>query len=197
MSAMSYNIYTPYTYLIGWSAHNKWYYGVRYAKGCHPSDLWVKYFTSSDKVKEFRQIYGEPDVIQIRKTFTTHDKARHHEGVVLRRLRVLNEEKWINECFISTKLNCKVPGSKSGVPKSDEHRRKISEALRGRKQYEMTDEIRKKISDSSKGKTPGNKGKTYKIEPTEERKLKWSENGRLNCKRRWEKVKLLQCQQQE
>ena len=37
---------TPYTYLIGWSNLNKFYYGVRYGKGCHPSDLWVKYFGS-------------------------------------------------------------------------------------------------------------------------------------------------------
>jgi hypothetical protein len=35
------NIYnTPYTYLIGWSNQNKYYYGVRYAKDCHPNDFW-------------------------------------------------------------------------------------------------------------------------------------------------------------
>lgn len=29
-----------YTYLIGWSSHNKFYYGVRYAKGSNPNELW-------------------------------------------------------------------------------------------------------------------------------------------------------------
>lgn len=28
----------PYTYLIGWSKLNKWYYGVRYSKKCK----WIK-----------------------------------------------------------------------------------------------------------------------------------------------------------
>jgi len=37
----------PYTYLIGWSNLNTWYYGRRTSKNCHPSDLWQKYFTSS------------------------------------------------------------------------------------------------------------------------------------------------------
>lgn len=41
-------IYTPYTYLIGWSKHNIWYYGKRTAKNCHPNDFWVTYFTSSN-----------------------------------------------------------------------------------------------------------------------------------------------------
>ena len=43
----------PYTYIIGWSSLNKWYYGVRYAKNCKPEDLWKTYFTSSKHVKEF------------------------------------------------------------------------------------------------------------------------------------------------
>lgn len=40
----------PYTYLLGWPEIDKWYYGVRYAKKCHPSDLWVTYKTSSRHV---------------------------------------------------------------------------------------------------------------------------------------------------
>ena len=32
---------TPYTYLIGWKDQEKYYYGVRFAKGCEPKDLWV------------------------------------------------------------------------------------------------------------------------------------------------------------
>jgi hypothetical protein len=39
-----------YTYLIGWSKLDKWYYGVRYASNCNPDELWVKYKTSSKQL---------------------------------------------------------------------------------------------------------------------------------------------------
>ena len=81
----------PYTYLIGWSKLNKWYYGVRYSKKCHPSDLWVNYFTSSKYVDEFRKKNGEPDIIQIRKIFTNGEQAIKWEEKVLKKLKVLNE----------------------------------------------------------------------------------------------------------
>lgn len=58
-----------YTYLIGWTEHNKWYYGVRFAKNCHPNELWKTYFTSSKHVISFRNTFGEPDIINVRKTF--------------------------------------------------------------------------------------------------------------------------------
>jgi len=59
----------PYTYLIGWKTQNKWYYGVRFAKGCHPNDLWNLYKTSSKHVKKMIEENGNPDIIQIRKIF--------------------------------------------------------------------------------------------------------------------------------
>lgn len=121
-------IYTPYTYLIGWSAHNKWYYGVRYAKNCNPTDLWVKYFTSSKRVKELRTQYGEPDVIQIRKTFKDASSAKFWEDRVLRRMKVHINEHWINirkDTF-------------AGVI--------------------FTDEMRKKNGDAHRGQIPWNKG---------------------------------------
>lgn len=90
-------IYIPYTYLIGWSKYNIWYYGVRYAKGCQPSDLWTSYFTSSKLVKKARSEYGEPDIIQIRKTFTNENNARIWETKVLRRLKVVLREDFINQ----------------------------------------------------------------------------------------------------
>ncbi|MCA9496708.1 MAG: hypothetical protein KC589_07200, partial [Nanoarchaeota archaeon] len=83
---MSNSIYTPYTYLIGWSNLNKFYYGVRTAKNCNPNDFWVKYFTSSKEVKKFRKENGDPDIIQIRKTFKDKDSATKWESTVLRRL---------------------------------------------------------------------------------------------------------------
>ena len=65
-----------YTYLIGWSHCNKWYYGVKYSKNSNPDELWKTYFTSSEYVTEFRELNGEPDVILIRKQFDDPQKAR-------------------------------------------------------------------------------------------------------------------------
>lgn len=90
-------MHIPYTYLIGWTKQNKWYYGVRYAKLCYPGDLWVKYFTSSNIVKQFRIEYGEPDVIEIRKTFNDSKSAKLWEEKVLKRLRVVQSDNWMNK----------------------------------------------------------------------------------------------------
>ena len=87
----------PYTYLIGWSFYNKFYYGVRYSKHCHPSDLWRTYFTSSKYVKQFREENGEPDIIQIRKIFNNSISARIYENKILKRLNVIHSSKWLNK----------------------------------------------------------------------------------------------------
>ena len=87
----------PYTYLLGWSKLNKYYYGVRYSKNCHPSDLWNEYFTSSNYVKEFVIINGNPDIIQIRNIFMNIDDARKWEHKVLRRMKVTKKFEWLNK----------------------------------------------------------------------------------------------------
>lgn len=86
----------PYSYLIGWTAHDRWYYGIRYAKGCHPSELWKTYHTSSNYVKIFREAYGEPDVIEVRRTFEDKNKAIEWEKKVLTRLKVNKNPRWLN-----------------------------------------------------------------------------------------------------
>lgn len=87
----------PYTYLIGWSEFNKWYYGVRFSKTCRPSDLWVTYFTSSKHVKSFREKFGEPDILEIRKTFKTSKAARDWEKRVLIKMEVTDDDRWLNQ----------------------------------------------------------------------------------------------------
>lgn len=87
----------PYTYLIGWSSQNKFYYGARWAKDCSPDDLWNTYFTSSKHVKAFRKEHGEPDIIQIRKVFDDVDKCKLHERKALKKLNVLHNDKWLNK----------------------------------------------------------------------------------------------------
>ena len=109
-----------YTYLIGWSVHNKWYYGVRYAKGCHPEDLWVNYFTSSRHVQQARSEFGEPDVVTVRRVFGDEVSARIWEDKVLRRLAAPRSSKWLNRHH-----GGKFFGS---YPKTPETRKKMSES---------------------------------------------------------------------
>ena len=87
----------PYTYLIGWPEHNKWYYGVRYANNCHPSDLWNPYKTSSKTVQEYISLYGDPSIKQIRRVFLCKESARIWENKVLKKLNVVFEDKWLNK----------------------------------------------------------------------------------------------------
>lgn len=85
-----------FTYLIGWSKLNKWYYGCRYSKKADVNDLWENYFTSSKYVKEFRELNGDPDVVQVRKIFNDADSTRKWESTVLRRLKVVESDKFLN-----------------------------------------------------------------------------------------------------
>ena len=128
------SIYQPYTYLIGWSSLNKWYYGVRYAKGCNPSDFWVKYFTSSKNVKLYRKIHGDPDIIQIRKTFDNPISAILWEQKVLQKLNVVQKDEWLNQSVGGDKPFFYWEGKKSwnnGIPWPTTIREKISQALQG------------------------------------------------------------------
>lgn len=149
----------PYTYLIGWTHHNLFYYGVRHANNCNPKELWIKYFTSSNIVKDCRKKFGEPDVIEVRKTFNDEQSALNWERKVLRRLNVLESKTW---------LNANIAGSFSfhTLPKTENHKIKISSALKGRindwsigntyatslKGKAKTKEHRQKISEGKTGK---------------------------------------------
>jgi len=89
-------MHIPYTYLIGWTKFDKWYYGVRWIDGCHPGDFWKEYYTSSAYVKMFRDVFGDPDVIEIRKEFKTPEAARRWEGRVITKMNMYNDKKWLN-----------------------------------------------------------------------------------------------------
>jgi hypothetical protein len=92
-------IYIPYTYLIGWSKLDKWYYGSETSsikKIANPSNLFTKYFTSSKHVKNFIKNNGMPDIIQIRKTFKTKQAAIIWEQKVLQKIDAKNNPKFLN-----------------------------------------------------------------------------------------------------
>ena len=89
----------PYTYLLHHVPTNTFYYGVRWAKNCHPDEFWKTYFTSSKKlVPELRKKYGDDSFeFEIRKTFEDKKKAQEWEHKVLRRMKVLKKHNiWLN-----------------------------------------------------------------------------------------------------
>lgn len=93
---------TPYTYLLGWSNLNTFYYGVRYATNCNPSDLWTKYKTSSKYVKQVVSEHGEPDIIEIRKIFSDKRLAKKWEDIVLRRIGAVSNPKFLNKANLNS-----------------------------------------------------------------------------------------------
>lgn len=91
------SIYIPFTYVIGWSKHRKFYYGAKYAQGCHPNDLWTTYFTSSKYVAEYRKENGEPDIIKIHRIFSDKDSCVLFETRYLTRIDAQNNPLFLNE----------------------------------------------------------------------------------------------------
>lgn len=99
----------PYCYLIGWTSLGVFYYGRRTAKRCHPSELWLKYFTSSKEVFNFRNKHGEPDLIRVTKTFSNTDKGiqdcKIWESKFLTKVDARNNPKFLNKVNSDHKLN--------------------------------------------------------------------------------------------
>lgn len=91
------DIYIPFTYIIGWSKHKKFYYGCKYAQRCQPSDLWESYFTSSEYVKRFRAENGEPDIIRIHRIFSNKNSCVKFEQKYLVKIDAKNHPLFLNE----------------------------------------------------------------------------------------------------
>lgn len=150
---------TPYTYHLYNKITEQHYYGVRYGKGCHPSDLWVTYFSSSVHVKRLIEEYGKDSFdVEVRKTFISADAALTWEQRVLRRLKVTQRLDWLNRVDHGTKC-----------PQfSLEHRQKISESNRrrvgpntGRK---FSEEHKQKLRESKLGTKNPNYQRKYSEE---------------------------------
>ena len=89
---------TSYVYLVGWIKQNLWYYGSKSGKRADPAQFWKTYFTSSADVKRLRKEIGEPDVIQIRRSFDDSYAAISYERTVIRRMGMIYKDKWLNRC---------------------------------------------------------------------------------------------------
>lgn len=151
-------IYKPYTYLLGWTKQNKWYYGCQYCNSksrgiANPSNLWFTYFTSSDYVKTFREIYGEPDVIEVRKTFDTADEARLWEEKVIDKIDAVNSDYWLNrqnkgkKFFVSLEIYKEMGERRKNIPLSEEWKQKLRRPspFKGKKREPFSKEWKQSI----------------------------------------------------
>ena len=143
--------YIPYTYLVGWSKLDLWYYGVQYSKKANPQNLWRSYFTSSKYVRKAREQYGEPDVVEVRKTFTNKDSARLWEHKVLVRMKVRKDKRWLNQTDNLHHYNIepKAPWNK-GKSMSDEQKQKLSAINKGKT---LSEEHRRKMSQAQRSRS--------------------------------------------
>ena len=87
---------TPYTYFIRWKELDLNYYGRRTAKGCHPEEFFVTYFTSSKLVHDVIAEFGFPDIIKIHKIFNDINICCEFEVKFLTKINAAKKLNWLN-----------------------------------------------------------------------------------------------------
>jgi hypothetical protein len=129
----------PYTYLIKHRPTGQVYYGVRSANKVEPQeDLWNKYYTSSPKVQRLIEETGkESFAVEVRRVFETKEQAVAWETKVLRRCKVLHDNRWINQnvagyIIPTEESNKKISDFHKDKPKSDEHKLNLSKSQKGK-----------------------------------------------------------------
>lgn len=162
-----------YVYKITNILTGEFYIGYRCSnqrKNIRPTDdLWVKYFTSSNRVKDDIKKYGA-------NSFTTEILFEHQDSIECwKREQILIKENWGSVGLLNGKYHdpesnvevrrrvgllsessrTKMSIAGKGRPKSEEHKRKIAIANTGQV---ASDQKRKKISDAMKGRPAHNKG---------------------------------------
>jgi hypothetical protein len=178
-----------YFYLLRHRQSGKQYAGVRYAKGCEPSELLVKYFTSSRVVK--KMLNEDPCCFEIVETvlFENAEKAIAYELDYIKEHNAHLSDEWFNQAaakainpeavkqaclerygvenwtqteeYKNSGLGFK-PGNTHGCfSRSEETKQKMSEAFKGRV---FSEEHRQKLRDFHLG-----------LKASEETKRKMSE----------------------
>jgi hypothetical protein len=110
----------PWTYILIHKNTKEQYYGVRTAKNSNPEDLWTKYFSSSNIIKDIIAKEGKDifDAI-VDKVFDNAQDALNYERKVLNEIPESDRKtKWLNESYGSGGYN-------HAKRKSLKHRQKI------------------------------------------------------------------------
>jgi hypothetical protein len=148
----------PYTYLIKHRPTGKVYYGFRSANKVDPQeDLWNKYYTSSPKVQKLIEETGKESFdVEVRRVFETKEQAVAWEAKVLRRCKVLHDDRWINQnvagyIIPTEESNKKIRDFHKDRPKTEDHKQKIRDGNIGKKKPPRTDEYRALMSKLKSG----------------------------------------------
>lgn len=86
----------PFVYIIRDISNNKRYAGVKFAKGCKPTDLLATYFTSSKIIKSLINS-GVMFVVDKVIEFDTKDTAIEFEELLLRTVNAHISDDWYNQ----------------------------------------------------------------------------------------------------
>lgn len=154
----------PFVYAVMWTELGVAYVGVRYAINCHPDDLWTRYFTSSQYVKEFREKHGEPDHIEVIETFLTAKEAIDAEHDIIMTFDLHINSGFLNKACggrintMDADVREKIRIARTGTKRSPETCKKISEIQKGQKRKPLSEETRAKISEANKGRPSDRKG---------------------------------------
>jgi hypothetical protein len=160
---------TPFSYYLYHRPTNQHYYGIRHCRGCQPSELWVKYFSSSLLVKKLIEQYGSDSFEwQIRKTFTDSESALLWEHRFLKRINAAGRSDWLNRHnggnkfrgpkSHTNKTRQKISNKTKGIRKSDATKSKISagsllDRQRRRDQgWKMPEDFAQRMLQTRKGK---------------------------------------------
>ena len=161
------NTMKPYTYLIKHKPSGKVYYGFRSANKVNPyDDLWKQYFTSSPKVQHLIETTGVDSFdVEVRKIFETKEQASVWETKVLRRCKVLTDDRWINQNIAgyvvpTEESNRKISEFHKDKPKTKEHKQNLSKSQKGSKRPWSV----KNLPTDTKGKNNGMFGKQHSDE---------------------------------
>lgn len=174
----------PYTYLIKFKPTGQCYYGSRFKNvrlGINPEDdLMINYPTSSKYIQSLIREHGlDAFEWEIRKTFDTPEQATNWESKVLKRCRVLESEKWLNQnvaghIMVTEEGRKKIGDFHKGKAKSKEHKKNLSESQKGKPKKNTknkTPEYRELMSRLKSGKN----NPRYGVEVSEETRRKISE----------------------
>jgi hypothetical protein len=184
-------MYLSYTYLITNKITNQYYYGSRgynvKLKRIPKDDLWIKYFTSSKKIKELIKKYGkdsfdaiiimaDPDY-NVCYAFEQEIISKHlNNALCLNQYCRLTDKFSTSGTLLSNETKAKMSAAKKGKstgPKSAETRAKMSAAKKSKvneiesvpkERKPISAETRAKMSAASKNRKPPMEGKTHSAE---------------------------------
>ena len=196
MSKSIYTHTTHYIYILI-DQYNKKYGGVRTCEGTPEKD---EYMGSSSLVNKAIE-NGNPFTKHIIKTFDTRDEANEYEEAWLTRMNAGYNDEWYNQTngsknfcsygnTFSEEHKRKISEAnkgrtgpnkgKKGKKHTEEAKRKMSEAKKGIKRRPFSEEHKRKMSEARKGRTPWNKGKTGVYSEETIRKQSEAKKGKKN-----------------